>query len=382
MLSRRNIWLLLAIPIALVLLWASRSASAPSEAKPTAIADISGHLLYLAPANEFADLYAYDFISQQPLRLTQGAQISAFHISANGEIIYYAARNEAGGADIWQLQLNDRSKSLLIDCGNATCDTPQANFNGHYLAYQRQDSSSPLPQIWLHDFESTIESQISLEGQGAIQPQWALDGRLSYYNETVDTYEIFLPGSEIRVRTPNALGDPLSWRPDGASFVASEAFPATSGILRGSSGEASLQTPDPDFQSSVEFTITTLILYSGSSRQDLFEQGDELIEDAAPIFSPDGRWLAFTRKYLDEERWSPGRQLWLLHIEDGELIQLSNEASYQYSNPAWNDDSSQIAFVRSNRTDFNQPTELWAMQRDGSSSLLIAVDAFAPYWLP
>jgi Tol biopolymer transport system component len=383
MISRCNAWILLAIPIAVILLWASRGQSiAPTANAPTAFSSISGSLLYLAPASGSADLFAYDLISQQSSALTDGAQISAYHASVDGKSIYYTAQNQSGGADIWNLQLVNRSQNMLINCAQATCDAPQASIDGRYLAYQRQDASSPLPQIWLHNLENNEQNQISLAGQSAFQPQWALDGRLIFYNQSLGAYESLLPGSEARLRVPNALGDPLSWQPDGETFVASEAFPSTSEILRGTSGEVSLQTPDPQSQSALEITVSALLRYSGESQQSLFDYGEELIEDAAPIFSPDGRWLAFTRKYLDQERWSPGRQLWLLNIESGELLQLSNTPSYQFSKLAWSADSSQIAFVRSNRTDFNQPPELWLIERDGSSAQLLAVDAFAPHWLP
>ena len=287
MLSRRSAWLLLAIPIALILFWASQRSSTTLESSPTAYPDLSGRLLYLAPADAPADLFALDLGSQQADPLTEGAQISAFHISRDGQSIYYAARNQQNGADIWQLHIANRAQSLLIDCAAASCDNPQASPDGRYLAYSRLDSASLFPKIWLYDFENGLESQVSLAGQSALNPQWALNGRLIYYNFSAAAYESVLPGSEARLRTPNALGDLLTWQPDGVAFVAAEAFASTSQILRGTSGEASLQTPDPERQSALEITVTALLLYSGDSSASLLEYGDDLIEDAAPRFSPD-----------------------------------------------------------------------------------------------
>ena len=382
MLSRRNTWLLLAIPIAIILLWASQRSNTNPENTSISYPNLSGHLLYLAPANGPAELFALDLATQQSIPLTDEAQITAFHISKDGLNIYYAATNQQNGANIWQLQIANRAQSLLIDCAAATCDNPQASPDGRFLAYSRLASASLYPQIWLYSFESGLESQISLIGQSALNPQWALDGRLIYYNFSTAAYESVLPGREARFRTPNALGDLLTWQPDSGAFVAAEAFTSTSDILRGTSGEASLQTPDPESQSALEITVTALLIYSENNSQSLIDYGDDLLEDAAPRFSPDGQWLAFTRKYLDEARWTPGRQLWLLNLASGETIALTDAPNYQIAATAWNAASTQIAFVRSNRTQFNQPLELWVMQRDASAAQLLLINAYAPQWLP
>jgi Tol biopolymer transport system component len=116
--------------------------------------------------------------------------------------------------------------------------------------------------------------------------------------------------------------------------------------------------------------------------QPLLDYSDPMVEDALPTFSPDGQWLAFTRKYLDEERWTPGRQLWLLNMDSGELSQLTDSPNHQVIAIAWSPDGQQIAYVRANQVEFQNPLELWITYLDGSASQLIAVDAYAPAWVP
>jgi len=239
-----------------------------------------------------------------------------------------------------------------------------------------------LPQLFLYAFSDSTEKPISEAGEIALLPQWSPDGRLAYYNQSQQVYVVYEIASESSELIANELGEGLSWAPDGSYFVAAEAFPADSEILRGTTGEASLQTPVPGSLSPLEITLTPLLRYSPDGSEALFPNDGEVIEDAAPVFSPNGRWLTFTRKYLDEDRWTPGRQLWIHEFASAVTLPLTAEGSYQMSNLAWSSDSSVFAFLRSNRTDFNQPVELWIMQPSGSAAQLIAIDGFAPQWLP
>ena len=122
--------------------------------------------------------------------------------------------------------------------------------------------------------------------------------------------------------------------------------------------------------------------YSPSEIEALFDVGENLVEDSSPTYSPDGDWLAFTRKYLDDERWTLGRQFWLYDLQSGLALAYSEAANFHISGLAWSADSKQIAFLRSNRVVLNEPLELWVIDVDGSAARLLAVDAFAPQWTP
>lgn len=382
MLSRRNAWLLLAVPVGVLLLWLlfGRQEGQPEE--EVSDQGLSGQLLYLTTQGEGAVLRAYDPKSGETQALTQDLQISSFHPAPDGLFIYFAAANGDLGADIWRLSVADLSTELLIACGQENCDGPQASPDGRYLAYTRLEAATGLPQIWLYELGSGAGEALSTSGQIVRNLIWSPDGRLAYYNQTLAGYEIVGVESGERKLETNALGEGLTWLADSSAFIAAEAFRADSAILRGPTGEASLQTPEPGSQTALEITVSALLQYAEGGPVSLLDYGSEQIEDAAPSASPNGRWLAFTRKYLDEERWTPGRQLWIYDFEDGRAVPLTESPSHQMSAIAWSADSSLLAFVRSNRTDFNQPTEIWIMRPDGSEAQLIAVEAFAPQWMP
>lgn len=65
-------------------------------------------------------------------------------------------------------------------------------------------------------------------------------------------------------------------------------------------------------------------------------------EDVDPVFSPDGKWIAF-----QADRPS-GRELWLVPSQGGTPRQLSREqkfAYYAFARPAWSPDGREIAFA-------------------------------------
>lgn len=107
-----------------------------------------------------------------------------------------------------------------------------------------------------------------------------------------------------------------------------------------------------------------------------------MVEDASPSFSPDGRWLAFTRKFLDPERWSPGRQVWLMNSERTEVKPLSDEPGATFSSLAWSPDSEHLAFMRKYLSDLSQPSEIWRVDVITGEASIVVEGAFLPGWLP
>jgi Tol biopolymer transport system component len=107
-----------------------------------------------------------------------------------------------------------------------------------------------------------------------------------------------------------------------------------------------------------------------------------MVEDASPSFSPDGRWVAFTRKFLDPGRWSPGRQVWLMNNARSELQPLTDEPGTTFSSLAWSPDSRRLAFMRKNIADLSQPSEIWWVDVISGEAVMIVGGGFLPGWIP
>jgi hypothetical protein len=106
------------------------------------------------------------------------------------------------------------------------------------------------------------------------------------------------------------------------------------------------------------------------------------VEDASPSYSPDGEWIAYTRKYLEEDRWTLGRQLWLMRSDGSDAYQFSDEPFYGHSSLAWSPDSSAIAYMRKGQLDISQPGEIWLIEIDEGEPKQLVVGGYLPQWIP
>ncbi len=106
------------------------------------------------------------------------------------------------------------------------------------------------------------------------------------------------------------------------------------------------------------------------------------MEDASPAYSPDGQWIAFARKHLDRERWTPGRQLWLMRPDGREARQLTNAPDYNHSALAWSPDSTSLAYMRFNQVEFTQPAEIWWIDINEAQPRMLVEGGYLPQWIP
>ena len=266
------------------------------------------------------------------------------------------------------------------------------------LAYELDFS-----EIWLLNVGSGESDQISPSGQVSFGAAWSEDGQVAYFNQSAQRYEVVMAGSTSAVSYANNAGEAVSWAADGDGFVAAEFFaieqtavfketatalgqvPTATAIATEAEEDVAEVTAVASAKSaplSSERIVSRLMRYEAGEAGELFEVGDNFVEDSSPTYSPDGDWLAFTRRYLDEARWTLGRQLWLYDLESGLALAYSDAANFHISGLAWSGDSEQIAFVRSNRVVLNEPLELWVIDVDGSGARLVVVDAFAAQWTP
>jgi Tol biopolymer transport system component len=91
--------------------------------------------------------------------------------------------------------------------------------------------------------------------------------------------------------------------------------------------------------------------------------------DDDPVWSPDGRWIAFVR----HGRSVPD-QIFLLSTATGGVSQLTQDPTYASGKPTWSPDSRKIAF--------SGHGGIWVMNKDGSQLRHLASAGSDPSWSP
>ena len=166
-------------------------------------------------------------------------------------------------------------------------------------------------------------------------------------------------------------------KPDGEYFVVTE-YEVLSIVIE---KDVDL-SPDEDFQlREVYVTSAQLMAYELTSGKLINLSGDELVEDDDPVFSPDGNWLVFSRRMLDEATIAPGRQLWLMSADGSQQRQITDEPEYKYMDFAWSPDGVQVAAVRASNVDHSEPTEIWIFDLENDTEQEIVIGGYRPKWI-
>jgi hypothetical protein len=91
------------------------------------------------------------------------------------------------------------------------------------------------------------------------------------------------------------------------------------------------------------------------------------------------------RQFLDSERWTPGRQIWLTRPDASESYGIPGEAVADYYSFAWRPDGGALAYARADLSQGPQAVpdiSVWIFDFGKGESQHIGNDAVLPRWLP
>lgn len=334
-------------------------------------------IFYLYPANDAARLYTIvpgsgeiELVSE----LISG--VLDFSIHPDGLQIYYIAQQNSSTNRLYRFNRLSGENKLLLEFSQALCRSPSISPQGNYLAYELvplgSDTQVNISQIWLISLEGEAEVEpfrVNAAEEQAQQPHWSPNGLLTYYNATVQTFIVYDPHHKKTIEIPSQTGIPGTWSADGEDYLFAEIMLPISGEAAEVAGLRQIPTSH------------LLRFHLKSQALDDLTQFDDL-EDAYPLYSPDGYKLLFARKYLDVSQWTPGRQIWMMDLSSKQAVRLTNDPQYNHYDFAWSQDGKQFAFMRFDQMEMTSLPELWVMNSDGSNARLLVKGGYAPQWIP
>ncbi len=324
-------------------------------------------LAYLWPYTATRQVYVRDPAAGADARqrpLTQAPHgVVAFAVAPDGQALVYSARNAQGGADLWWLDLPEGPARRVLACGEDLCDQPQFSPDGQ-VAFVRTPRRGPRR---VHVWDPVRDTQQPLPAQGdAYGPLWSPRGWLAYYDQAAAAYVLWSPRAGVVERVPNDIGEHAAWAADGRALYHVELYEVPRSVP---------DIPDPRLSAHIlRYDLET------HAQDDL--TGAWHWEDATPAADPTGRYLAFGRKNLRAEAWTPGRQLWLFDLTRRAAYPLTDAAAYNHLGFAWAPHGRALAYVRTHQLDLSAAPELWWYDLDANHHERLLEGAYAPQWIP
>jgi Tol biopolymer transport system component len=326
----------------------------------------------------------------EPRQLTtETVGVYDYAISTDGTQIAYGARRADGGSDLRLVAVDGSGFTNLVNCPGEACFSPVFSFDGRRLAYERHAliaglDGKPTPgasTVYVRDLTTGAEQQVS-EADTRF-PRWGPDGRLAFLDSTRQAIVVQDLASGAVTYVPDASGAMGTWSPDGSFLVFPEIVvaPEPTPVPTQLQGEDDSNSANPFYSYLLRVAIAT------NDTQNL--SGAGVLDDASPVYSPGGDWLAFGRTLQVNNQWTPGRQLWLMRPDGSGAHPLTNDPLYNQSAFVWSPDGALIAYMRFNTSNPGAPAETWLIDVDptgaagaGPAGPRKLVQGYLPEWLP
>ena len=348
------------------------------------------HLTYLWPAYGAANIYVRgEDPANEPVQLTHSdAGILDFNVSSDGIRVSYTVPAVQGNNEIRILDLITNEDRLVYTCdADALCQAPTLSPDGHWLAFERSElvegvGGKPITSaraVWLMSLQDEgIYGPVFNATHDLMGPQWSPLGELMVYDNTLKAFVLLETGNPDTpiLFIPSGLGQEGTWSPQGTDIVYAEiVFPEE---VLGESGIGAVEFPERE---TLFFSHLYRNVVSTGDVSDISTGPDVVIEDSSPVYSPDGRWLAFVRKYLDADRWTMGREVWLMDVSSGDVRRLTDDPTANFSSISWSLDSQRLAFMRSKLANPAARPEVWAWNMAEGEATEFIQGGYLPQWI-
>jgi TolB protein len=325
----------------------------------------SPRVLFVAPDAQSNDqLFALSLDGGQPTQLTEAPfGVWDFTLSPDGTAIIYAALRQDSGSDLWQVATAGGEAQPLLACPEAACSGAAWSPDGRRLVYERRNMLVPgaapgPPHLWWFD-PASGETVPVFEDQQWIGygVRWSPDSNwLSYVSPSAQGVQVYNINDQRSFLIPSQMGGLAVWSPQGDALLVADIQQQEEGFA------VHLLRANP--------TSGELTDLSGANAN---------VEDSGPAWSPDGAWIALTRKVAGA---AMGKQIWLMRPDGTEARYLTNDTAIHHGLPEWSPDSRYLLYQRSPLKEVGAQPGVWLLDIQTGRTQELITPGNRPVWLP
>ena len=336
---------------------------------------VAPRVVYLSPAvkapgSDSPNLWLIDpavpFVPKQ-LTHSRSGLLADFAVSPGGTQIAFAEVGDRGTADLYILTVETGEIQQITRCIDARCQAPDWSPDGTRLVYERIELNSSLPDIdrgvpraWIVNLADLTTAPLLASSQLLGKaPHWSPTGtQIALVDQNAQGIVLYNIQTADRQIIPSLVGENGVFDPTGARLIYPE-----------------LQQTPQGF-----FTVFSVADLTNQSLRPLTER-NRLFEDGQASWRPDGKQVAITRKYMDEDI-TPGRQLFLVDPDSGVGTPLISDPNYNQGAISWDPAGEQLVIQRFPYGDAEAQPGIWVYNLREKAITHIARNGFLPQWLP
>lgn len=253
---------------------------------------------------------------------------------------------------------SDKKMNYQFTQGDKSCSNPSFSPDGKYLAFTSSREENEKNQVWIMRLSGGEAEQLTNAKSGVGSYKWSHDGsQIAYTMGNPDTEEeekdkkekkdmkildtdysyAHLYTIEVekdlegerkiqRLTSGNFHVTDFDWSADGKTIAFSH-----------------METPDVDVWPTTDISVVPSD--SGSVKPLVSWKG----ADSSPLYSPDGKWLAFLSDEGDP-KWASHSNIFIMPVQGGSPKKMAPTPNSSVMNLKWSQDSKKLYFAEASRT--------------------------------
>ena len=294
-------------------------------------------------------------------RLTSSAgAVYDFSVSPDGAAIVYSVHNSDGSSALYRIGRDGGDAQMLVDCGEARCETPAWSNDGQYIAYSHiiRMEDKITRGVAVYAFREQLPAGWPDKLITGTNPVFSPDSQnLAMNNPEEDFIRILDLSSGVERQVRTSTPDPVTWAADSNHIYFNE-NEVTGILLQSRLFQVDLATMQIE-----PFLPAQLSSYDAGGMK----------------ITRDGVWAAYALRSGDNQA---GRQIYISKMDGSQFQAVTDEPGTSHTAIQWSPDGDRLVYQEYTPGTANAVPWVLVWDRVSGEFIVAAENGALPTWLP